>query len=285
MGFHSVREYLSAYTWDLAIGHYDERIIVNGIDWNNLNIVHNPYRKKWFADPFILQEDSDSIHLLVEEFDFDVKKGRIARIVISKKSYSIVECKIILELDTHLSFPAIYRIGGMVYVHPENSASGKSTIYRYDQVEDKLVDPIVLVTKPLTDAVIIKNKDEYLMYTTCLPHNGGPILSIYQSRAITKPFEATDSINYENKTARMAGSMLFTKQGMIRPAQDCTHDYGEAVLFYKEMRIIGEIRPPKNGRFAGAHTFNTLSDTFVIDLKKYTHLHMRRMVKKILCRL
>lgn len=282
MSSHSVRKFLSAYIWDIALGYYDEGITEKGIDWKKLNIVHNPYKKKWFADPFILSDDGENVQLLVEEFDSDVRKGRIARITISKKNYEITDCSIILEIDTHLSFPAIYREGDTIFVHPENSASGKSIIYRYDREQDRLVDPIVLVPAPLTDAVIIKNGKAFYMYSTVLPNNGGPILHVYQSVKITGPYEEVDCVDFGKKTARMAGAMLETTEGRIRPAQDCTHDYGEAVLFYKDKTLVGEIRPRKNDKFAGVHTFNVLQDTFVIDLKRYCHHEIRNFVKKLL---
>lgn len=281
-GLAYIREMLSSYTWDLALGQYDESILTKGVDINNLKIVRNPYKKKWFADPFILSEDENTIQLLVEEFDQDVKKGRIARLIISKRDNSILECKIILELDTHLSFPAIYRVENMVYVHPENSASGKSLMYRYDQKQDKLVDPIEILPKPLTDAVIFKIEDAYYMYSTVLPHNGGPDLHVYCSASITGPYIERESLDCKGNTARMAGAVLNTSKGRIRPAQDCTHDYGEAVLFYEGFSKIGEIRPEKNGPFAGVHTFNTMENTFVIDLKKYKYYRLRKFIKGII---
>jgi hypothetical protein len=199
-------------------------------------------------------------------------------------NYTIVECKIILELNTHLSFPAIYRIDDVICVHPENSASGKSTIYRYDQQQDKLVEPIVLVEKPLVDAVIFRKDDEYIMYSTLLSHNSGPELHVFQSKSLTQPFVECDSLDFGIKTARMAGTMLKTSQGLIRPAQDCTHDYGEAVMFYSGMNRVGEIRPVKNGKYAGVHTFNIFNDTFVIDLKRYKYYSIRNVANKLLKR-
>lgn len=280
MGF--VRNKLSEYVWNLAIGHYDENIVSKGVDWTELKYIRNPYKKKWFADPFILDVNDDNIQLLVEEFDCDVNKGRIARITISKANYTIVECKIILELDTHLSFPAIYRLDDVIYVHPENSASGKSAIYRYDQHQDKLVEPVVLVEKPLVDAVILKKDDGFVMYSTLLSHNSGPELHVFKSKSLTQPFSETGTLNFEKKTARMAGAMLKTNQGVIRPAQDCTHDYGEAVLFYRGIDLLGEIRPAKNGKYAGVHTFNIFNETFVIDLKRYKYYYIRNLANKLL---
>lgn len=279
-----IRETLAQYTWDLAIGVYDQSILRRGVDLQQVDIVRNPYKKKWFADPFILSVDEESIQLLVEEFDSDVNRGRIARLKISKPDYVIRECTIVLERDTHLSFPAIYRHDGEIYVHPENSASGKSTIYRYDRKTDKLVEPKVLVEQPLVDAVITEKQGRYTMCATLLSSNGGPLLHKFQSASLFGPFEETGTVDYGRRTARMAGAMIATDGGLIRPAQDCTHDYGEAVLFYKDMDIIGEIRPGKNGRYAGVHTFNTLSGTFVIDLKKYKYASLRNCLKRIIGR-
>lgn len=280
MGF--IRNKLAEYVWDLAIGHYDENIVSNGVDWTELKYIRNPYKKKWFADPFILDENSENIQLLVEEFDSDINKGRIARITISKENYTIVDCTIILELDTHLSFPVIYRIADDVYVHPENSASGKSTIYRYDEQQDKLVEPVVLVNEPLVDAAIVRKEGAYFMYSTLLSQNSGPELHVFQSQSLTQPFIKCDVLDFGKRTARMAGALLETSQGLIRPAQDCTHDYGEAVLFYSGMDLVGEIRPVSNGKYAGTHTFNILNDTFVVDLKRYKYYYIRNLANKFL---
>ena len=52
------------YTWRIAYGHYDESIITQGIDVSKLHIVKNPYKEKWFADPFILEDNENSFDLV-----------------------------------------------------------------------------------------------------------------------------------------------------------------------------------------------------------------------------
>lgn len=280
----SIKKRLSAYTWDIAYGKYDEKIIREGVNWGDLHIVKNPYKTKWFADPFILSEDDNTIQFLVEEYDSLVNKGRIARIAVNKETDEIIDCHIILELPTHLSFPSIYRIGNGVYVHPENSASGKSTIYRYSIVEDKLVEPVVLANAPLTDAIIQQENGKYVMYATEIPRQAGPFLEVFESDSILKPFTKMNEIDFGKRTARMAGQFIDTTIGRVRPAQDCMHDYGEAVLFYQNSDLVGELRP-KGWKYEGLHTFNTLGNTFVIDLKKYDyawlHYHLKTMMRKL----
>ena len=120
------RERLAHYAWDIAFGTYSDTIITNGLSGINVKVVKNPYKNKWFADPFILEATENTIQFLVEEFDDKVGRGRIARLKVNKSNCRIEECSIILDLPTHLSFPVIYRVNGCIYVHPENSASGSS---------------------------------------------------------------------------------------------------------------------------------------------------------------
>lgn len=260
----SIKEYLLHYTWDLAYGHIESSLEEAGVDFNHLTIVKNPYKNKWFADPFILREDEKELHLLVEEFDFSIKKGRIAHIVIDKSTNRINGCKIILEAPTHLSFPAIYNVGDQRYVHPENAASGKSVIYEYDHEQDVLVNPRAIIDEPLTDAVIHKVGEEYELVSTKNPTPNGNTLYFYRSKDFFGPYFPTESKTYHNNSARMAGAFC----GSVRPAQNCNGAYGRSVIFYKDDKVIKELRP-SGVKYAGLHTFNTKGNTFVVDLKKY----------------
>lgn len=260
------------FTWDLAYGEYDDSIITDGFDWKKLHIIKNPYeKKKWFADPFILGYNDLYLDLLVEEFDFEVKRGRIARLVIDKNSDTIKECHIVLDLETHLSFPAIYRMGSEVWVHPENSASGKSYIYRYNRLNDELCDKTLLVDAPLTDPIIHKVKGKYQIVATMLPDPNGNQLHVYETDDFFGPYGHQQTSKLPRKNARMAGNYieLHTKD-VVRPSQDCDEDYGKAVLFEKEGVIIGKLAPT-GVKYAGLHTFNAFGDWFVIDLKKYDY--------------
>lgn len=274
-----IRKFFSDYGWELAYGEYDESFLRSCFSLSKVKIVKNPYVDKWFADPFILSEDEKDLQLLVEEFDKKINKGRIARIKIDKESSKIIEFNVILEKDTHLSFPAIYYQDNTIFVHPENSAAGQSIIYRYDNEKDKLVDPIVINESPLTDAVIDYKNDGYYMYSTMLPNNSGPLLYVYKSKEFLGPYEKIDEINVNDHTARMAGGMICSGNDVIRPAQDCNHDYGEAVIFYRDNNIIGELRPRDGHQFAGIHTFNKKGSTFIIDIKKYNHPNLRFYTK------
>lgn len=264
----SIKDRLLHYTWDLAYGKYDEHIVFNGLIGVNLHVVKNPYKKKWFADPFVIEVTDLELHLLVEEFDSDVKRGRIAHLTIDKQTDRITDCKIILDQPTHLSFPAIYRVGEVIFVQPENSTAGKSYMYKYDRQAEALVDPVCVCEDPIADAIIISNNGHYEMYATRNPKPNGDTLIRYEADRLTGPYKEVTQTVLTSNVARMAGAFISTKAGLIRPAQDCNGAYGRAVLFMDGERVVSELRP-KGVKYAGIHTFNTLGSTFVVDLKKY----------------
>ena len=269
------------YTWDLAYGEFSSSILKNGLGGIKLNYIKNPFPNKWFADPFILEEDTKSIQFLVEEFDYSVGRGRIARLLVDRKDKEIKECSIILDLPTHLSFPAIYRVDGEVYVHPENSASGGSYIYRYDKAADQLVEPKLMVNEPIADAIIHKDGENYRMYATRVPDTNGCTLHEYVSNSLFGPYNLVGEDSFDKNTARMAGMFLTLADGqIIRPAQDCFGDYGKAVIMYDGHVELCRLSPTSY-KHAGIHTFNTLGQTFVIDIKKYDFPLLYKLIRAI----
>lgn len=275
-----IRDKLSHYTWEIAYGEYREEFLYTGIDWKKLYFIKNPYKTKWFADPFVFEITNEKIVFFVEEFDSKINRGRIAKISVNRNNQIIEDCKILLDLPSHLSFPVIYKEDSDIYVHPENSASGKSTMYRYDTEKDMLVDPIVVSNLPLVDPIIKKEDKKYKMYATKLPDAGDKELIVLESNHFTGPYEIVDTILFDRREARMAGAFIETTKGYIRPAQDCNRDYGEAVLFYVGKDVI--YRQCSNKlKYEGLHTFNVMGDFFVIDVKKYDYPLIHRILKRI----
>lgn len=276
-----IKKSLMHYSWELAYFDYDKQILTQGLDFGKIHIVKNPYKNKWFADPFILRDTECELTLLVEEFDYDVNRGRIAQVVIDKSKDAIVSCDIILDLQTHLSFPVIYRIGDKVVVHPENSVSGFSFMYEYDECSKKLINPIKVLDEPVTDAIIIKESNEFKMYATRLPDPNGCNLKTYVSKDFFGPYTMSYVDEFPHCCARMAGQFIINDGKNIRPAQDCDGAYGKAVVFFDGHTKLGEIRP-STYKYAGVHTFNKLNNVCIIDIKRYDYplfIYLKNTIK------
>ncbi len=261
--------------WRWEVGFLDNTLegVVNGeplrVHWVNL-----PFRDRWFADPFILDYNEDEIILLCEEYSDEIKKGRIAKVVINRKTYELESWKIVHELPTHLSFPRIIREGEDIYIHPENSASGNHTLYKYDRINDCLVDGSIICDDPLTDPIMLEHSGKQLLFSTYEPEPNGNTLTVYEKK--NEKYVRVDRFRFDSNCARMAGDFFKVGDKLYRPAQDCNRGYGKAV-------ILQEVHCDENGNWSfvdvrritsphpvlqwGMHTLNHFKELTVIDVK------------------
>lgn len=276
---------LRRHKWDLAIITPEE--FDDSLGLANAHIVKNPYKNKWFADPFILDVTDKTIEVLVEEFDRYIKRGRIARLSISKETYKVVSMKIMLDLETHLSFPAIRRVEGEVYIYPENSASGSLRIYKYNREVEELTNCGVLINKPLTDAIIYNNDDGYYIIATELPNPNGDLLKVYFSEDGRTYSNCFQEIKFESNIARNGGDFFEFRGRKVRPAQICDGGYGMGLSLQEfemrdghfSFREIKRLFPPKG--YTGLHTYNRYKGFGIIDIRRYVHKSIFTFLHKI----
>lgn len=246
-------------------------------------------RRQWFADPFILDVTEDHIICLVEELSYKTMKGRIAKLIIDRKNYRLLASKILLDLPTHLSFPFIFRQDDKVYILPENSASGNSTIYVYDSVDDSLKPHNITARRPYTDATIFSDGNKTYLLTTQKPKPNGNILDIYDFDPITLTVnnEPIQSITFDNNRARNAGEIFKVNEKLFRPAQDCNGGYGKGVIL-QELKKTSDgfvfedycsFYPDSWTYNMGYHTFNSYKEVTVMDAHGYRFLLIGRLLE------
>ena len=251
--------------WNIAICDLQQDLQPINIRW----LKHN-YSDRWFADPFLIEEDKMHYVVLVEEFMYDTGKGRIARLTIDKKTCRLIKNECLLDLPTHLSFPNFIKHNGIIYVIPENSRSGATYYYNYN---DGMKCEGVLVYKPLTDAVIASFHDEFLIFTTQSYNCNGNVCELFHARELFGPYEKKQDICFVDNIARGAGHIFKYGNHWIRPAQICNNDYGEGICLQKivtegEKIILQEIKrilPPSKEYADGFHTYNVFGNSVVID--------------------
>lgn len=250
--------------------------------------VTNPYRKTtWFADPFILDVTDHKIVLLVEEFRYAEPKGRIARLIIDRNSWTITDVKILLELSTHLSFPSIWRKDGKVYVYPENSEANQLNLYEYDDANQCLKRVNTWCKEPLTDAIMTEFFGHEQIYSTRMPCPNSAILNCYERNADGK-FVLIRDYKFPDKHARMAGQ-FFEYDGIIyRPGQDCNINYGGGVVIDRviqqgdvlKFQPIKILRSTHSTLRSGMHTLNTYKDIVVVDVHGYPYC-VGKIIKRL----
>lgn len=273
-------EIIRRYRWDLGIAVESEGHCFDNPDWH-LHIIKAPFNR-WFADPFILDVTEDMLYVLVEELEHKTNKGRLAKLTIDSHSFKLLEVKIILELPTHLSFPAIYRIDNDIYIYPENSASGKSFIYKYDISNDRLQPYCKISDSPLTDAVMLDFNGRNYMFATKIPEQNDNKIIVCESKEKISIYDEIQTICLPDKSARSAGDFIREGNRVIRPAQNCNGGYGVGLVFQEVscddngLFVVRELfrKNPPSG-YIGMHTYNSFKGYAVVDLhrRRFPRLH------------
>lgn len=264
------------HRWDLAFITNPMDEILDGKELS-IRRVNCHYKGRWFADPFILSYDDNEIVILAEDYWDSDQLGRISKVVIDRKTTVIKNVEVILQLETHLSFPAIARVEENIYIYPENSCAGGLWLYEYNPQTDECKKIQELSDQPLTDAIITNLFGKKQIISTKEPNPNKNVLDVYDWDDEKESFEHSESITFEENIARNAGDFFEYDGTIYRPAQECNQMYGHAVSLQKvekkengySFTEVRRIMPPK-GAF-GIHTFNTYNGLTVIDMKVFRH--------------
>jgi hypothetical protein len=231
----------------------------------------------WYADPFILDVTESEIVVLVEEFQYVNQKGQISELIVDKKTYELKEKNILLEMNTHLSFPAILRDRDRVFVYPESWHSGRLSLYEYKGRGEKLEFVKVLCDESMADAVMTDWFDKKpLLFST----KNDAILSIYNYDVVSDKFVFSKELNFGKSTARNAGAFFKYNDEIFRPAQVGGNCYGHAVEIQKVVEGFGgnfSFEPYKTivsnhpTLRVGMHTLNSYKGVTVIDVLGWEH--------------
>lgn len=233
----------------------------------------HPYKDRFFADPFIYKVTEQEIIVFVEEYVFDNPPGLIVELVIDRQSKQLKKRYELLRLPTHLSYPAIIREGGETYVYPENGNSGELNIYRYDEVQHKLVEPVCILNEAVADSTMRRlTNGQFLLVATKYPDNQENAYA-YESSSIKGPFEPIGSEPFQTSRAcsRPAGDFFEAFGQLHRPAQNCVGSYGAStnVLEFDASScregVIFELKPQGRRYPLGLHTINFYEGLCVVD--------------------
>lgn len=281
-----LKEYVKGQKWTIGFCEQPIKDILEGQSLK-INYLKDQPSDRWFADPFILDYNAETITVLVEEYLYKTRLGRIARLTIDRETYSIIDNELVLELNSHLSFPAIWRENNSIYIYPENANGLGLALYEYEQSSNKCKYVKTITPEPLADAIITDLFGDRLLFSTLIPTHNGNTLSVYyyQDEQIKKRCD----FEFPSNIARNAGSWFKVDNDIYRPAQDCNAGYGKAVLLQKVAIKDGAfifdtkrcIESPHSKFNTGCHTFNFYRGMTVLDFHGYRHKVAAELYKGI----
>ncbi len=256
---------LSLYKLNWKIGFYEN---------NELKLLEQP-RKSFWADPFIIEKEG-LLYLFFEELIKNI--GKISCVILNKK-LEIIEHKIILDKNYHLSFPNVFLFEDSYFMIPETSQNNNLQLYKCIsfpfewKFEMNLIQNIKLI-----DSVWIFHNNIYWIFANKIEdfeHDNNERLYIYYSEKLLSNnwiSHCQNPVITDFKTARNAGNIFIENNKMFRPSQNCTNGYGNNVVINEitELSILNycekkfdEVFASKN--YEGTHTFNKTKNYQVAD--------------------
>lgn len=234
--------------------------------------VKSPYKDRWFADPFILDVTDEKYTVLAEEVRYEHPKGRIVRLTIDRRSLEIEKRETLLETDTHLSFPNIYRRDGRIFITPENAQEGKQHAYEYDVTSGTLRFVQTICEDCVWDATVTDAFDSRLLMFAS--HKSDYSLDIYEWDEEVKRFVSLQSILSTERNSRMGGAVFSYDGQFYAPFQNCERTYGgnldiKSIQFESgtfRFCTVKQLFSPHPKYSEGLHTLNEYKGVVILDV-------------------
>lgn len=260
------------------------------------HLIPNP-KYAWAADPFLV-EFKGHIYLFAELFLYKSERnGVIGYCEYTEGGFS--DWMISMDEHWHLSYPNVFVKDGKLLMCPETYQKNEVSIYELVDFPNnwELVKTIIN-NKKLVDTTFLSIDDENYMFSfepTFKGDNGS--LVIYKTDEDNRILEGK-VITDDRLVARPAGNFINKDEKLYRVCQISENSYGEGINItevesvwpeYKE-KIVKTIYPSdikidSSKKFEGIHTYNSLGDLEVIDLKFYnpslTEYFASRRTKKV----
>lgn len=284
------RTALYAESWNVAWRKKPTGAILNDKD-NVFSIIKNDF-KYWAADPFLFDYNNET-YIFAELYDYKLCRGCIGYCKWNGSSFG--DWKKIITEEYHLSYPFIFEYNDNIFIMPESGADKSLYLYRAVDFPD-----IWEKYKVLRENVVYGdttpfsyNNHHYALSYDVSTDNYKLMLLDFDDMSNDR---SLDDIN-STELRRPAGS-VFEKEGKIfRPAQNCTNDYGEGILFYQvdfksgnynEIKIDdicpSQLNFSKQIILDGMHTYNSNNEFEIIDIKT-RRLNLLNLIHRLICKI
>lgn len=261
--------------WFIA---YRDKLSTDDNRTKQLTILEPPPQHN-YADPFVFERNGR--HYILFEAWHTKSTGEIWCVEIGEDG-NPSEPRMVLSRPYHLSFPFVFQWQGEIYLLPETRQRKTIEVYRASEFPIRWDTPKVLMNDvSAVDTVIAEYRGRLWLFTAGI---GGPEfrlneLSLFSADTLFGPWKPhpKNPIVCDIRGARPAGGLFFQGADLMRPAQDCSKAYGQAVTLnritvlsesdYKE-EIVSTILPNWMPNIDRMHTFNQMGKFEVFDARR-----------------
>jgi len=194
----------------------------------------------FYADPFVVERDGRAF-LFAEACPYATGKGVIACAELDADGIA-GPFRTVLERPWHLSYPFVFEHQGKTWLAPEGSTHGGVELYRaVDFPHDWTFERRLLPEWPLVDATFFEHEGRLWLFAGAGTHGGSDWdeLFAWHAPALEGPWtpHALNPIKSDCRGARPGGRPLRLGGRLLRPAQICEREYGEALAWLEIMRL------------------------------------------------
>ena len=278
-------------SWNIGIAKIEKKVLLESSKLENITWIPSP-KESFFADPFIV-EKSGVYYIFFEEYLFSEFSGRISMMeTIDFLSFSDFE--VVLDRSFHLSYPYVFKHEDRYYCIPEQAQSGKVVLYEAQAFPRDWKEAATLLDFPGLDPTIIRHNGKWWLFVG-REGTGNSELFLWHAKDLMGPWEPhfQNPVKTDVHSSRPGGRPFLSKGKWIRPAQDCSHNYGSKLVFNEivtlsescyEERPVNSLRP--DGVVSDRlHTLDYTSEFCVIDGMKlqkswrYAFLYLKNKLR------
>jgi hypothetical protein len=221
---------------------------------------------RYLADPFPIEVDGHHF-IFVEDYSHAARRGAIS-VFEAGPDGAWSPPRRVLECEHHLSYPFVFEHNGAIYMLPETGEAGRIELHRAVEFPHTWrLDRVLLDGLTAVDATLhIEDGIFWLFANVVEGQEDRGQLWLFSSQSLDgvwRPHPRNPVVT-DPGTARPAGR-LFRREGLlIRPGQDCSRGYGEAVVLnrvdalspseYRET-AVERIEPNWLRGIQGTHTY------------------------------
>ncbi|MDT8441710.1 MAG: hypothetical protein RQ723_08610 [Desulfuromonadales bacterium] len=241
-----------------------------------------PPADRFWADPHVICRDGRH-YLFFEEFLYRSGKGRIVCVRFDDEGRPTPP-EVVLERDTHLSYPHLFEHAGEVYMVPESSQNRTVELYRAVDFPSRWeLVKVLLDNVTAVDATLLQHDGRWWLFANLVETPGASScdeLFLYSTTDVLtgdwEPHPANPIVS-DVRCARPAGC-IFAREGVLyRPAQNCSGRYGNGIVLQRIDRLtLDEYAETSVDSFDASfmagigfmHTFNQAGELTVADARR-----------------
>jgi hypothetical protein len=241
---------------------------LNGFRW-----IESP-PGRFYADPFILQEDG-RLWLFFEDFDYAANRGRISCAELGDDG--AFEPVPVLDRPYHLSYPCVFRANSSIYMIPESAENGTVELYRCTRFPDRWMLESTLLELPAVDTTVWTEAGMFWLFVTLQePRGHGMQLWLFSASSLIGKWtpHPANPISTDVRKSRGAGAIFRHNGKLLRPSQDCSGHYGRSFTLNEIVVLDGEryeeracvtVDPIWAPDLVGTHTYSHIGQVEIID--------------------